>query len=115
MKQFNYMVIDKIVANSYVKKILPKLQRMKNTQSIKSTTKNNRLYCHDYYGHYDDFYDYLNHQKKKIFFLCIYKMVVEITKETFENNDIEAIIDSVNTLWLNERHIEKKLGHKNLP
>ena len=42
-------------------------------------------------------------------------MVVEITKETFENNDIEAIIYGVNTLWLNERHIEKKLGHKNLP
>ena len=42
-------------------------------------------------------------------------MVVVITKETFENNDIEAIIDGVNTLWLNERHIEKKLGHKNLP
>ena len=42
-------------------------------------------------------------------------MVVVITKETFENSDIEAIIDGVNTLWLNERHIEKKLGHKNLP
>ena len=42
-------------------------------------------------------------------------MVVEITKETFENNDIEAIIDGVNISWLNERHIEEKLGHKNLP
>ena len=42
-------------------------------------------------------------------------MVVVITKETFENNDIKAVIDGVNTLWLNERHIEKKLGHKNLP
>ena len=42
-------------------------------------------------------------------------MVVVITKETFENNDIEAIIDGVNTLWLNEKQIEKKLGHKNLP
>ena len=37
-------------------------------------------------------------------------MVVEITKETFENNDIEAIIDGVNLSWLNERHIEEKLG-----
>ena len=36
-------------------------------------------------------------------------MVVVITKETFENNDVEAIIDGFNTLWLNERHIEKKV------
>ena len=41
-------------------------------------------------------------------------MVVVIAKETFENNGIEGIIDGVNTLWLNERHIEKKLGLKNL-
>ena len=39
----------------------------------------------------------------------------DITKEAFENNSIEVIIDSVNTLWLNEKHIEEKLGHKNLP
>ena len=32
-----------------------------------------------------------------------------------ENNDIEVIIDSVNTLWLNERHIEEQLRHKYLP
>ena len=44
----------------------------------------------------------------------MYKMV-DITKEAFENNDIEVIIDGANTLWLNERHIEKKLSHKNLP
>ena len=41
--------------------------------------------------------------------------MVDITKEAFENNDIEVIIDGVNTLWLNERPIEKKLSHKNLP
>ena len=41
--------------------------------------------------------------------------MVDITKGAFENNDIEVIEDSVNTLWLNERHIEKKLSHKNLP
>ena len=44
----------------------------------------------------------------------MYKMV-NITKDTFENNDIEAIVDSVNALWLNEKNIEEKLGHKNLP
>ena len=52
--------------------------------------------------------------KKIIFFLCIYKMV-NITKEMYENNGIEVITDNLNTLWLNERHVKKQLGHKNLP
>ena len=38
-----------------------------------------------------------------------------ITKETLENNSIEVILDSVNALWLNEKNLEEKLGHKNLP
>ena len=50
--------------------------------------------------------------KKIIFFLCIYK-TANITKEAFEKNDIEVIVDSVDTLWLNEKNIEEKLGHKN--
>ena len=41
-------------------------------------------------------------------------MVLKITKETWENNGIEVIVDSVNTLWLNEKNIEEKLGHKTL-
>ena len=44
----------------------------------------------------------------------MYKMV-NIIKETLENNDVEVIADSVNALWLNEKNIEEKLGHKNLP
>ena len=40
--------------------------------------------------------------------------MVNITKETLENNGIEVIVDSVNALWLNEKHIEEQLGHKNL-
>ena len=44
----------------------------------------------------------------------MYKMI-NITKETLENNGIEVIVDSVNALWLNEKHIEEQLGHKNLP
>ena len=44
----------------------------------------------------------------------MYKMV-NITKEAFENNNIEVIVDSVDTLWLNEKNIEEKLGHKHLP
>ena len=42
-------------------------------------------------------------------------MALKITKETWENNGIEVIVDSVNALWLNEKNIEEKLGHKNLP
>ena len=38
-----------------------------------------------------------------------------ITKETLENNGTEVTVDSVNALWLNEKKIEEKLGHKNLP
>ena len=44
----------------------------------------------------------------------MYKMV-NITKETLENNYIEVIVDRVNALWLNEKHIEKKLSYKHLP
>ena len=52
-------------------------------------------------------------KQKIIFFLSIYKMV-NITKEMYENNSIEVITDNLNTLWLNERHVEQQLGHKNL-
>ena len=37
--------------------------------------------------------------------------MIDITKETLENNDIEVVIDGVNTLWLNEKHIEEQLSH----
>ena len=46
--------------------------------------------------------------------MCIYK-IFNITKETLKNNGIEVIVDSVNALCLNEKNIEEKLGHKNLP
>ena len=38
-----------------------------------------------------------------------------IDKETYKNNDTETIVDDIGTLWLNEKNIEEKLGHKNLP
>ena len=41
--------------------------------------------------------------------------MINVTKKTFENNGIEIIVHSVNTLWLNENNIEKKLGLQNLP
>ena len=37
------------------------------------------------------------------------------TKETYENNGNEVITDKISELWLNERHIQKQLGLKNLP
>ena len=40
--------------------------------------------------------------------------MADIGKETYENNNIEVIVDGIGVLWLNEKHIEEKLGHKNL-
>ena len=40
--------------------------------------------------------------------------MLNITKETLENNGIEVIVDSVNALWMNEKNTEEKLGPKNL-
>ena len=44
----------------------------------------------------------------------MYKMV-DIMVEARKNNSIEVIVDTVNTLWLNEKNIEEQLGHKDLP
>ena len=44
----------------------------------------------------------------------MYKMV-NINKDTSKNNDIETIVDSIGKLWVNEKNIEERLGHKNLP
>ena len=44
----------------------------------------------------------------------MYKMV-GISKGTYENNDIETIVDSIGTLQLNEKNIEEKLDYRNLP
>ena len=41
--------------------------------------------------------------------------MVNITKETHENNGIQVITDKNGKLWLNERHVQQKLGLKNLP
>ena len=40
--------------------------------------------------------------------------MIDISKETLENSDIEVVIDGLNTLWLNEKHIEEQLVHKNV-
>ena len=41
--------------------------------------------------------------------------MVNITKEEYEVNGIEVITDKLGELWLNERHVQQQLGHKNLP
>ena len=41
--------------------------------------------------------------------------MVDIVKETNENNNVEEIVDGIGTLWLNEKYMEEKLGHKHLP
>ena len=45
--------------------------------------------------------------------MCV--QIVDISKKTYENNDIEVIADGSSTLKLNEKHLEEKLGHKHLP
>ena len=34
-----------------------------------------------------------------------------IITETYEDNNIEVIVEDNGTLWLNEKHIEEKFGH----
>ena len=40
--------------------------------------------------------------------------MVNITRETYENNGIEVITDNLGTLWLNEIHVQEQLGYKHL-
>ena len=54
-----------------------------------------------------------NNNNKNRFFRSV--KWVDISKETYENNDIELIVDDNGTLCVNEKHIEETLGHKNLP
>ena len=44
----------------------------------------------------------------------MYKWLI-LANKTYENNDIEVIVDGIGTLWLHEKRVEEKLGHKHLP
>ena len=46
--------------------------------------------------------------------VCMYKMI-DISIKTYENFDIEVVVDGIGMLWLNEKHIEEELGHENSP
>ena len=49
--------------------------------------------------------------------MCMYKwsILAKKKKRTYENSDIEVIVDCNGTLRLNEKHVKEKLGHENLP
>ena len=40
--------------------------------------------------------------------------MTDISRKTYERNDIETIVDNDGILWLNEKHIEERLDSKNL-
>ena len=40
--------------------------------------------------------------------------MVDLSRKTYERNGIETIVDNDRILWLNEKHIEEGLDHKNL-
>ena len=40
--------------------------------------------------------------------------MTDISRKTYESNDIETIVDNDGILWLNERHTEEELDHKRL-
>ena len=40
--------------------------------------------------------------------------MVDISRKTYERNGIETIVDNNGILWLNEKHVDEGLDHKNL-
>ena len=53
-------------------------------------------------------------QFNQIGFFCVYIKWL-ILQGKHETNGIEVIADELGELWLNERHVQQQLGHKNLP
>ena len=46
--------------------------------------------------------------------MCVCIKWLILAKKKHENNNKEVIVDGIGMLWLNEKHIEEKVGHKNL-
>ena len=40
--------------------------------------------------------------------------IVDISRKTYETNGIETMVDNAGILWLNEKHLEVGLDHKQL-
>ena len=39
--------------------------------------------------------------------------MVDISRKSYERNYIKTIVDNDELLWLNEKHIQERLDHKN--
>ena len=62
-------------------------------------------------------YNEMKEEIKKSWNFCRthYISMVDISRETYERNGIETIVDNDGILWLNEKYIEEELEeHKNL-
>ena len=55
-------------------------------------------------------------KKKKFwnFYGIHYINIVDINREMYERNGLEKVADNDGISWLNEKHIEEGLDHKNL-
>ena len=40
--------------------------------------------------------------------------MVDIAKEKWEENDFKGIVSKNGEFWINERHLQQKMGHSNL-
>ena len=40
--------------------------------------------------------------------------MVDISRETYERNGIEAIVDNDGILWLNKKHIKEQFDHEHM-
>ena len=41
--------------------------------------------------------------------------IFDISRETYNRNGVETIVDSDETIWLNGKHIKERWDHKNSP
>ena len=51
---------------------------------------------------------------EKIVVFKTYKMI-KISAQMYETKSMEVILADNDTLWLNQKHVEEKLGYNNLP
>ena len=61
-------------------------------------------------------YNEMKEEIKKSWNVCRinYINMVDINRETYGRNGVETIVDNDGILWLNEKHIEEGLDHKDL-
>ena len=58
-------------------------------------------------------YNEMKEEIKKLELLIHYTNMGDTSREIYERNGVETIIDSDAILWLNEKHIKEELDHKN--